>query len=116
MLPRILHLEDNSRDAELARAALSAEGLDCEIVRVRTRPQFIAGLESGGFDGHAALTLAREKCPAVPFLFISGTIGEERAIEALKRAQFLQKPYSLEKLLTALHDAVMGGAPLRDAT
>src|SRR2546430_11044 len=37
-----------------------------------------------GFDGRQALTLAREKRPEVPFLFVSGTIGEDAAIEALK--------------------------------
>src|SRR5690606_11112865 len=38
-----------------------------------------------GFDGLAALTLAKKRCPATPFVFLSGTIGEERAVEALKR-------------------------------
>src|SRR5262245_38435024 len=93
---RILHLEDNPRDAELIQAILEAEGVSCEVTRVDTEADFSASVEDGGFDviltdytlpsfdGLSALKLALEKCPNVPFIFVSATLGEEVAIEALK--------------------------------
>ena len=93
---RILHLEDNRNDAELIQALLAEDGLACEIIRTESRADFAAALGQGGWDlflsdntlpsfsGMAALALVRERCPDVPFIFISGTIGEEVAIESLK--------------------------------
>lgn len=93
---RILNLEDNEVDAQLNHAMLSARWPDCELVRVDNRADFITALEQGGFDlilsdysmpgfdGRQALALAHEKRPETPFLFMSGTIGEDTAIEALK--------------------------------
>ena len=93
---RVLHLEDNPNDAELIQAALQSEGIVSHVVRVETRADFLASLEQGGFDiiladytlpsfdGLSALSIAMEKCPDVPFIFVSGTLGEEVAIEALK--------------------------------
>src|SRR5256886_8649090 len=75
---------------------LVADSIACELVRVEPRNQFLAAMNQGGFDlilcdysmpsfdGRTALALAKEKCPDLPFLFVSGTIGEERAVEALK--------------------------------
>ena len=93
---RILHLEDNPNDAELIQAVLETEGIPCHVTRVETQAEFFASLEQGGydiiladytlpsFDGLSALKIALEKCPDVPFIFVSGTLGEEVAIEALK--------------------------------
>jgi len=93
---RILNLEDNENDAELNNAMLSARWPECQLVRVDNRAEYLAALEQGnidvilsdytmpGFDGRTALALAREKRPEIPFLFVSGTIGEDSAIEALK--------------------------------
>ena len=93
---RILHLEDSGNDAELIRENLADGGLDCVIVRVDTREEFVAALERGGFDliladyklplfdGLSALAIRQERCPDVPFVFVSGQIGEDRAIESLK--------------------------------
>jgi PAS domain S-box-containing protein len=93
---RILNLEDNPNDAELNQAMISARWPDCEMIRVATREDFIAALVQEkydlilsdytipGFNGREALTIARERCPETPFLFVSGTIGEDGAIEALK--------------------------------
>ncbi len=93
---RILHLEDSRADAELVHETLAAEGITCDITVVETRDDFVAALERGGFDliladhnlpsfnGTAALALAREKCPDVPFISLSGSLGEELAIETLK--------------------------------
>ena len=93
---RIIHLEDSRNDAELVRENLADGGIDCEIVRVETREDFVAAIERGGFDliladyklplfdGLSALAIRQEHCPDVPFVFVSGQIGEDRAIESLK--------------------------------
>src|SRR4029434_6397144 len=86
---RILHLEENPTDAELIQAILETEGIICDVTRVDTQADFFASIEHGGFDliltdytlpsfdGVSALKIAREKCPDVPFIFVSGTLGEE---------------------------------------
>ncbi|MGC4050926.1 MAG: sigma 54-interacting transcriptional regulator [Paludibaculum sp.] len=93
---RILHLEDDLTDAELVRGYLESGGVDCEVIRVETETEFTASLEYGGydliladytlpsFDGLSALRIARRIRPQIPFLFVSGTLDEEVAIEALK--------------------------------
>jgi PAS domain S-box-containing protein len=93
---RVLNLEDSPLDMELMQANLAEVGIDCEMVRVRTRADFVAALEDGGFhliladyavpsfDGLSALELAREVRPEVPFVLISGALEEEVAIEAIK--------------------------------
>lgn len=95
--PSFLHVEDDDGDAELFGHLLEKEWPGCRIVRIWTRAEFQAALElenfdlilcdhtMGAFDGLAALEIARASCPETPFIFLSGTIGEERAIEALKR-------------------------------
>lgn len=92
----ILCLEDNMDDRELMEQILASEGLDCRFVHVETRDGFETALEQKqfnlilsdyslpAFDGIAALALARELQPETPFVFVSGTIGEERAVESLK--------------------------------
>jgi PAS domain S-box-containing protein len=96
-LLRVLHLEDNPADAELVGALLAEKWPACRISRVQTRADFTAAVQGGRFDvilsdfslpqfdGLAALALAREHAAATPFIFLSGAIGEDRAIEALKR-------------------------------
>ena len=95
-LLRILLLEDNDTDAALVQDLLEADGLRSEIVRVQTRAEFIAALEDRqldliladyslpSFDGVSALKLTLRRRPDLPFIFVSGTLGEEVAIEALK--------------------------------
>ena len=94
---RVLHLEDSPIDAELVAAHLDRSGVACTIERVETRAAFRAALADGGFDliladhvlpdfdGLAALAIARELAPATPFIFVSGTLGEEAAVEAVKQ-------------------------------
>lgn len=84
-------------DAELVGRLIRREWPQCCIQHVCTATEYRAALNTGGFDvilsdytipgfdGLAALALARARHPATPFLFLSGTIGEERAVEALKR-------------------------------
>ena len=93
---RILHLEDDAGDAALIRASLAAEGIDCEIDCARTRRDFMTALVQGeydlvlsdyslpDFDGMSALRLTRAHFPLTPFIFVSGTIGEDLAVESLK--------------------------------
>lgn len=92
---RILHLEDSSNDAELVRAELARAGVAAEWQRVETRDTFVAALDSGAcslilcdyhlpsFDGLSALAIAHDKCPEIPFIFVSGAIAEQLAITAL---------------------------------
>ncbi len=116
---RILHVEDSPRDAELMREALLAEGLECEIVRVETRERYVEALERNHFDlivcdftlpsfqGGEALDIAAARFPDIPFLFFSGTIGEEKAVETLKRgaAEYVLKN-SLARLPSAVRRAL----------
>jgi DNA-binding NtrC family response regulator len=93
---RILSVEDDHKDAELIQDLLETEGIVCEITRVDTEAALLASVEQGGidliladyslpsFDGISALKFAMKACPDVPFIFVSGTLGEEVAIEALK--------------------------------
>jgi len=93
---RILSIEDDPKDAGLIQDLLETEDIVCEITRVDTEAALLSSLEQGGidliladytlpsFDGISALKLALKACPDVPFIFVSGTLGEEIAIEALK--------------------------------
>jgi len=111
----ILNLEDRQDDSDLIREKLAREGVDCRLVRVETREDFIAALKQGGydlvladyslpaFDGFSALKIAREICPEVPFIFVSGTIGEESAVEILKRGA---TDYVLKDGLSRLSPAI----------
>jgi signal transduction histidine kinase len=93
---RILLLEDDAADAELTRFALKKGGFSFSLERVETKDDYIKALEENppelilsdyslpGFNGHAALEIALEKRPEAPFIFVTGTMGEEVAIETLK--------------------------------
>src|ERR1700736_4574321 len=93
---RVLHLEDDLRDAQVVQETLETGGIVCHVTRVETQADFIASLERGGFDliladytlpsfdGLSALKVAQQKWAHVPFIFVSGTLGEEIVIEALK--------------------------------
>jgi PAS domain S-box-containing protein len=93
---RILSIEDDPKDVELIQNLLETEDIVCKVTRVDTQAALLASLEKGGidliladyslpsFDGICALKLAMKACPDVPFIFVSGTLGEEVATEALK--------------------------------
>src|ERR1700681_2547225 len=93
---RILSIEDDPKDTELIQGLLETEGIVCEVTRVDTEASLRDLLKQGGvdliladyslpsFDGISALKLATKACSDVPFIFVSGTLGEEVAIEALK--------------------------------
>lgn len=111
----MLSLEDDDHDFEFIRLGLEKEGITSDIVRVATRTDFIAALNAHsfdliladhslpGFDGFAALEIAREKCPDVPFIFVSGALGEELAIETLRSGA---TDYVLKTRLSRLGPAV----------
>ena len=93
---RILLLEDDPTDAALIQELLEADNIVCEVTRVQTRTEYLSGLEDfaidliladyklPSFDGLSALKLAQNVRPSLPFIFVSGMLGEEVAIEALK--------------------------------
>jgi diguanylate cyclase (GGDEF)-like protein/PAS domain S-box-containing protein len=93
---RVLFIEDSEIDVELSLRALEQGGFDVSWESVQAeeelrralslqRPQAIlSDFSMPGFDGMEALRLAKEMAPGVPFIFVSGTIGEERAIEAIR--------------------------------
>src|ERR1700693_1294159 len=116
-------LEDDSNDAELVQELLEIEHFVFEVTRVEARAEFLAALQQGGidliladytlpsFDGLSALKLALSICPDVPFIFVSGTLGEEVAIEALKLGA---TDYVLKTRLSRLVPSVVRA--LREAT
>jgi PAS domain S-box-containing protein len=92
---RILHLEDDPSDAEIIGRRLAADGLVCKITRVETGADFEEALQKQAFDviladyrlptfdGVSALKLDLQLCPEIPFVVVSGTLGEDAAIECL---------------------------------
>jgi signal transduction histidine kinase len=94
---RVLILEDSRFDAELLMEALRATWPGTQAHLVKDEPSFLQALalrrfdvilsdfELPGFSGGQALDLARGAAPDVPFIFVSGVIGEDNAVELLKR-------------------------------
>ena len=111
----ILHLEDDSDDAVLVQSTLEAGGIACATTCVQSRAAYVAALEHGGFDlilsdctlpafdGLSALGIAHARCAEVPFILVSGTLGEERAIDSLQNGA---TDYVLKQRLSRLVPAV----------
>lgn len=112
---RILLLEDNAPHAELVEHFLRDSGLKFQVTRVETRDAFVGQLEQHppdmilsdyalpSFDGYTALAIAKDKVPNIPFIFVTGTMGEEVAIETLKNGA---TDYVLKTRLARLGPAV----------
>lgn len=95
MVLKILHLEDNAMDAELIYEDLEKAGLSCDVTRVESKTEFTAALSKSNFDliisdfsmpgysGNDALIYVHEHFPDTPFIFVSGTVGEDYAIDSL---------------------------------
>src|SRR3989442_14601412 len=93
---KLLILEDNAFDAELEVGKLQAVGYECDWQQVQTREEFEASLDRPEFeliladynlpnvDGLSARGLLRDRGLEVPFVFISGTLGAELAIERVQ--------------------------------
>ena len=117
---RVLILEDQATDAELAEYHLRQAGMEIDCLHVEDRQSFERALDTfrpdvilsdfglPGFSGLEALDLARSRHPEVPFIFVSGTIGEEVAVEFLKRGA---TDYLLKTNLTRLAPAVSRALP-----
>ncbi|MBI3852330.1 MAG: response regulator [Verrucomicrobia bacterium] len=116
---RILLLEDNPHDRELLERTLRVNGVTCEIVHVESEQAFQTVLEKAkadliisdfslpSYDGMAALALVQKLQPETPFIFVSGTIGEDRAVESLKSGatDYILKN-RLERLVPAVRRAL----------
>ncbi len=112
---RILHVEDEPNDRELVAATLRAAGIPCEITCVDSREDYRAALvrqrfdvilsddHLPAFDGLSALAMAAEIDPDVPFIVVSGTLGEEVAIERLKEGA---TDYVLKQRLSRLPGSI----------
>lgn len=113
---RILHLEDDARDAELVCASLASGGIPHIITLVQSSAEFIAALcreeydliladyKLPGYDGMSALSYVRKNHPEIPFIFVSGTLGEDAAIQALTEGA---TDYVYKQKLTRLAPAVI---------
>jgi signal transduction histidine kinase/DNA-binding response OmpR family regulator len=123
---RILIVEDNALDTELAAAALDEAGIRYELRRVDSESAYTVELQTPpdvilsdymlpSFSGTAALRIAREMAPEVPFIFVSGALGEELAIELLKSGatDYVFK-HRLARLAPAVERAVREAAERRD--
>lgn len=93
---RLLILEDNPSDAELILHALRRAGYEPSATRVETEPEYLAQLQPAPeiiladfsmpeFDSLRALEIMQERALDIPFIIVSGTIGEERAVEVMQR-------------------------------
>lgn len=112
---RALLLEDDPDDAALVQGLLEAEGYVCDVTRAQTRVEFLDALKTTeldiiladyklpSFDGFQALQLALAERPDLPFIFVSGTLGEEVAIDTL---QMGATDYVLKTRLSRLVPAV----------
>ena len=116
---RLLHVEDEVTDSDLVKVWLQEAGLEWEVVRVDTREAFVAALEREHFDivlsdfqlpafnGLEALKETRARRPELAFVFFTATLGEERAVDALKEGatDFVAKERPA-RLVPALRRAV----------
>ena len=94
---RILILEDDPWDAELAQRLLTGAGLDFTALVVDTRASFteqlaafrpdiiLSDFQLPGFSGELALEIAQERCPQIPFIIWSGVLGDEAAVGLIKK-------------------------------
>ncbi len=116
---RLLLLEDNAADAELIAALLAKAQPGYEFTRVETESEFRSTLKSEPidliladyslptFDGLSAIKIVQDVCPDVPCILVSGVLGEERAVEALKAGatDYIVKQ-RLELLAPAINRAI----------
>ncbi len=115
---RVLHLEDSELDHELAMAHLRAGGRAVQTLRVESESGFRAALEEDwdailsdynvpGFSGLAALEILKASGRLLPFIIVSGEIGEETAVQAMRNGagDYLLKS-NLARLSPALDHAI----------
>jgi CheY-like chemotaxis protein len=116
---RILMIEDEAADAELIKRTLSKGGVSCQVKCVETEADFLHELQQQppdvilsdhgfpSFDGFSALAIARERCPEVPFIFVTGAMGEEVAISSFENGatDYVLKNH-ISHLVPAIHRAL----------
>jgi signal transduction histidine kinase len=110
-----LHLEDDPLYVDLVREVLTTHGFDVETTAIDSREKFeelategrfdliLADYKLPDFDGLMALEIALHQCPQTPFIFLTGMMGEERAIETFKAGA---TDYVLKNRLSRLAPAV----------
>ncbi|MDO1582988.1 sensor histidine kinase [Rhizobium oryzicola] len=121
---RVLVLEDSALDAELICEHLNTLKPPPEVRRVATRGEYLKALDSMGFDvilsdfslpdfdGMTALEIAHARVPETPFIFVSGVLGEEAAIESFRRGatdyvlkqRLIRLPAAVERALSEAHE------------
>jgi PAS domain S-box-containing protein len=112
---QILHLEDDAKDAELIQTMLDSAGVSCQVTCVQSASEFsealskrqyeliLADYRLPAYDGISALRFSRENYPDIPFIFVSGTLGEDAAIDGLTQGA---TDYVLKNKLARLVPAV----------
>ena len=121
---RILNLEDCPADTELIGHAMRKAGLEFTLLRVETRALFVTQLEEfqpdiiiadyrlPEFDGMQAMAIAKEKAPLTPFIFVTGTLGEDVIVETLKNGA---TDYIIKDRLNRLPNAVLQAVEKQEA-
>jgi signal transduction histidine kinase len=116
---KLLHLEDSPLDHDLAMAQLARGGLRAEVLRIETEPELrrqlaarrwdlvLSDYDLPGFDGLQALQIVRDLAPELPFVLLSGQIGEDAAVAAMRSGadDYLLKA-NLARLVPAIEHAV----------
>src|SRR4051794_8168377 len=115
---RVLHLEDSELDHELLVAHLARGGLKAQVRRIESESAFLEALDEPwdvvvsdynlpGFSGLVALELLKASTREIPFILVSGEIGDETAVEAMRNGanDYLQKS-NLARLVPALLHAI----------
>jgi len=120
----ILMVEDNASDAELIVREIKSAGMRCDAHRVETAVEFrreldefqphviLSDFSMPKFDGMEALAIAKRSHPEVPFIFVSGTIGEENAVRALQsgaidyvlKGNLLRLPPAIERAMREIRE------------
>ncbi len=121
---RVLMVEDNASDTELIVRELKRAGMRCDAHRVETAVEFrreldeyqphviLSDFSMPKFDGMEALAIAKRSHPEIPFIFVSGTIGEENAVRALQsgaidyvlKGNLLRLPPAIERAMSEIRE------------
>ena len=119
---RVLFLENIESDAELVERELGKIAPEVQLLRVDRREAFEAGVREfkpdlilsdhalAGFNGIEALAAARRIAPDVPFIFVTGSLDEETAVDSIKAGA---ADYVLKERLVRLGPAVAGALERR---
>jgi CheY-like chemotaxis protein len=119
---RVLHLEDNENDHLLVAETLRADGMQCEFTLVKSKDEFTEALHRDkydliisdfslpSYDGLTALSMAQKSQMETPFVFFSGTIGEDVAVDSLKHGAVDYVLMALRKIRPDIKIIVASGS------